>query len=155
MIDAVGNPAIANAALPLIKMGGSVCIYGVIGDPEFVLEKFDAGQSVAEAQAELAVIEAGEKDEKIVALEAKIAELSAAIVDKDAKLAKALSAEYGVEFAAAGTLAPAPKSQDPWDNDENLRREFGGDKEVYEAYLRQESDGAVFIQGVNSLSHTS
>ncbi|HYW79527.1 MAG TPA: zinc-binding dehydrogenase [Thermoguttaceae bacterium] len=39
VIDAVGSPAIANAALPLVKMGGSVCIYGVIADESFTLEK--------------------------------------------------------------------------------------------------------------------
>jgi len=39
VIDAVGNPAITNAALPLIKMGGSICIYGVIGDASMNLEK--------------------------------------------------------------------------------------------------------------------
>jgi threonine dehydrogenase-like Zn-dependent dehydrogenase len=39
VIDAVGKPAIANAALPMIKMGGSVCIYGVIADESFTLEK--------------------------------------------------------------------------------------------------------------------
>lgn len=33
VIDAVGSEAIINAALPLIKMGGSVCVYGVIGNP--------------------------------------------------------------------------------------------------------------------------
>ena len=32
MIDAVGNEAIINAGLPLIKMGGSICVYGVIAD---------------------------------------------------------------------------------------------------------------------------
>jgi hypothetical protein len=123
--------------------------------PEFVLEKFDAGQSVAEARAELAAIVAVEKDQKIVELEAAIADLKAQVADKDAKLAKALSAEYGVQFAAAGLTTPKPESKDPWDNDEDLRREFGGDKEVYEAYLRQEADGHVFIQGMNSLAHTN
>jgi len=39
VIDAVGSPAIANTALPLIKMGGSVCIYGVIAAQSFTLEK--------------------------------------------------------------------------------------------------------------------
>jgi len=39
VIDAVGSPAIVNAALPLVKMGGSVCVYGVIADAEFSLEK--------------------------------------------------------------------------------------------------------------------
>lgn len=39
VIDAVGSPAIANAALPMIKMGGSVCTYGVIADDVVTLEK--------------------------------------------------------------------------------------------------------------------
>jgi len=39
VIDAVGNPRIANAALPLIKLGGSICIYGVIADAAMTLEK--------------------------------------------------------------------------------------------------------------------
>ncbi|MEI8115105.1 MAG: zinc-binding dehydrogenase, partial [Bacteroidia bacterium] len=39
IIDAVGKPSIINAALPMIKMGGSVCVYGVIGDEEILLKK--------------------------------------------------------------------------------------------------------------------
>ena len=39
VIDAVGNPAITGAALPLIKMGGSICIYGVIAEPAITVEK--------------------------------------------------------------------------------------------------------------------
>jgi threonine dehydrogenase-like Zn-dependent dehydrogenase len=39
VIDAVGSPRIANRALPLVKLGGSICIYGVVSDPSFVLEK--------------------------------------------------------------------------------------------------------------------
>ena len=39
VIDAVGNPAIANAALPLIRMGGSVCVYGVISDASITVNK--------------------------------------------------------------------------------------------------------------------
>ena len=39
VIDAVGNPAIANAALPWIKLGGSICIYGVIADESITLDK--------------------------------------------------------------------------------------------------------------------
>ena len=39
VIDAVGNPRIANRALRLVKLGGSVCIYGVLAEPSFVLEK--------------------------------------------------------------------------------------------------------------------
>ncbi len=39
VVDAVGNPAIANSGLPLIKMGGSICIYGVIADESITIEK--------------------------------------------------------------------------------------------------------------------
>lgn len=39
VIDAVGNPRIANRALRLVKLGGSVCIYGVLAEPSFLLEK--------------------------------------------------------------------------------------------------------------------
>jgi len=39
VIDAVGSPAVINAALPLIKMGGSICVYGVIADPSITVEK--------------------------------------------------------------------------------------------------------------------
>ncbi|MHC4402502.1 MAG: zinc-dependent alcohol dehydrogenase [Planctomycetota bacterium] len=39
VVDAVGNPAIANAGLPLVKMGGSICIYGVIADESIALDK--------------------------------------------------------------------------------------------------------------------
>ena len=39
VIDAVGNPAIANAGLPLIKLGGTIGIYGVIADPAITVEK--------------------------------------------------------------------------------------------------------------------
>ncbi len=39
VIDAVGSPAIANAALPMIKLGGSICIYGVIADSSITLDK--------------------------------------------------------------------------------------------------------------------
>lgn len=39
VIDAVGKEAIINAALPLVKLGGSICVYGVIDTPEVNLEK--------------------------------------------------------------------------------------------------------------------
>ncbi|MCP4786486.1 MAG: zinc-binding dehydrogenase [Fuerstiella sp.] len=39
VIDAVGSPAIINKALPLIRMGGTIGVYGVIGDETFTLEK--------------------------------------------------------------------------------------------------------------------
>ena len=39
VIDAVGSPAIANRALEQVKLGGSVCVYGVVSDASFTLEK--------------------------------------------------------------------------------------------------------------------
>lgn len=39
VIDAVGKESIINAALPLIKLGGSVCVYGVIDRPAVNLQK--------------------------------------------------------------------------------------------------------------------
>jgi threonine dehydrogenase-like Zn-dependent dehydrogenase len=39
VIDAVGSPRIVNAALPLVKLGGSVCVYGVIAEPAITVEK--------------------------------------------------------------------------------------------------------------------
>jgi threonine dehydrogenase-like Zn-dependent dehydrogenase len=39
VIDAVGVPAILNAALPLIKMGGTIGVYGVITDETITIEK--------------------------------------------------------------------------------------------------------------------
>jgi threonine dehydrogenase-like Zn-dependent dehydrogenase len=39
VIDAVGREGIINAALPLIKLAGSVCVYGVIDTPSVLLEK--------------------------------------------------------------------------------------------------------------------
>ena len=39
VIDAVGVPAITNAALPLIKMGGTIGIYGVIADEAVTVAK--------------------------------------------------------------------------------------------------------------------
>ncbi|MGL4943119.1 MAG: zinc-dependent alcohol dehydrogenase [Thermoguttaceae bacterium] len=39
VIDAVGNTAIVNTALPLVKLGGSVCIYGVLGENTIPLDK--------------------------------------------------------------------------------------------------------------------
>jgi threonine dehydrogenase-like Zn-dependent dehydrogenase len=40
IVDAVGKEAIINAALPLVKMGGAVCVYGVIDSPSIRLDKF-------------------------------------------------------------------------------------------------------------------
>ncbi len=39
VIDAIGSPKIIDAALPLIKMGGSICIYGVISEEKLSLVK--------------------------------------------------------------------------------------------------------------------
>jgi threonine dehydrogenase-like Zn-dependent dehydrogenase len=39
VIDAVGSGQIVNAALPLVKMGGSIGVYGVIADDSITLEK--------------------------------------------------------------------------------------------------------------------
>ena len=39
VIDAVGKESIINAALPLIKLGGSICVYGVIDQPVITLQK--------------------------------------------------------------------------------------------------------------------
>jgi len=39
VIDAVGDPVITNTALPWIKLGGSICIYGVIADDVMTLQK--------------------------------------------------------------------------------------------------------------------
>jgi threonine dehydrogenase-like Zn-dependent dehydrogenase len=39
VIDAVGQPAMINTALPLVKLGGSICVYGVVAASELVVEK--------------------------------------------------------------------------------------------------------------------
>ncbi len=39
VIDAVGREAIINAALPLVKLAGSVCVYGVIDTPAIRVDK--------------------------------------------------------------------------------------------------------------------
>ena len=39
VIDAVGHPPIINTALPLIKLGGSICVYGVIAAKELTINK--------------------------------------------------------------------------------------------------------------------
>jgi threonine dehydrogenase-like Zn-dependent dehydrogenase len=39
VIDAVGRESIANAALSLIGMGGSICIYGVLAEPSIAIHK--------------------------------------------------------------------------------------------------------------------
>ncbi len=38
-IDAVGHESIINAALPLVKMAGSICVYGVVAAPTITLQK--------------------------------------------------------------------------------------------------------------------
>lgn len=39
VVDAVGNEKLVNSALPLVKMGGSICIYGVIAADSIPLKK--------------------------------------------------------------------------------------------------------------------
>lgn len=39
VIDAVGLPQCVRAALPLVKMGGSIGVYGVLSDPELTIDK--------------------------------------------------------------------------------------------------------------------
>ncbi len=39
VVDAVGSAGIINAALPLIRMGGSICVYGVIADEAITVAK--------------------------------------------------------------------------------------------------------------------
>ena len=39
VVDAVGNEAIVNAALPFIKLGGTVGVYGVISQPTLTIQK--------------------------------------------------------------------------------------------------------------------
>jgi threonine dehydrogenase-like Zn-dependent dehydrogenase len=41
VVDAVGSEAIINSALPLVKLGGSVCVYGVLANPTLDLHKVD------------------------------------------------------------------------------------------------------------------
>lgn len=42
VIDAVGKEEIINSALPLVKLGGSVCVYGVIDTPSIRVDKSTA-----------------------------------------------------------------------------------------------------------------
>ncbi len=42
VIDAVGSVTIINAALPLIKLAGSICVYGVLADALITLDKSNA-----------------------------------------------------------------------------------------------------------------
>lgn len=39
VIDAVGHSACINAGIPLLKMGGSLCVYGVLADAQLLLNK--------------------------------------------------------------------------------------------------------------------
>ena len=39
VVDAVGKEEIVNAGLPFLKMGGSICVYGVLDAPSFTVAK--------------------------------------------------------------------------------------------------------------------
>jgi len=39
VIDAVGNQSVINAGLPLIRLGGSICVYGVVGTADILVHK--------------------------------------------------------------------------------------------------------------------
>lgn len=39
VVDAVGKPAIIDAAVKLIRLGGSICVYGVLSEPSFTVNK--------------------------------------------------------------------------------------------------------------------
>ena len=39
IVDAVGSPKIMNAAVSMIKMEGKICVYGVLGENAFTLDK--------------------------------------------------------------------------------------------------------------------
>ena len=39
IVDAVGNEKIVNAAIPMIKLGGTIGVYGVISQPMLSIEK--------------------------------------------------------------------------------------------------------------------
>lgn len=39
VIDAVGRVQCVNAGLPLIRLGGSVCVYGVLAEPQLLVDK--------------------------------------------------------------------------------------------------------------------
>jgi threonine dehydrogenase-like Zn-dependent dehydrogenase len=39
VVDAVGNTAIVNMALPLIRLGGTIGVYGVVAEPAMTIEK--------------------------------------------------------------------------------------------------------------------
>jgi Zn-dependent alcohol dehydrogenase len=41
VIDAVGRESVINASLPLVKMGGSICVYGVVDQPVIQLHKYE------------------------------------------------------------------------------------------------------------------
>ena len=41
VIDAVGKESIINSSLPLVKLGGSICVYGVLDQPTIALHKND------------------------------------------------------------------------------------------------------------------
>jgi len=39
VVDAVGSEAVINAALPMVKLGGSICVYGVLADETLTVAK--------------------------------------------------------------------------------------------------------------------
>jgi threonine dehydrogenase-like Zn-dependent dehydrogenase len=39
VIDAVGHESIINAAVPMVRMGGTIGVYGVLGSPKFTVDK--------------------------------------------------------------------------------------------------------------------
>ena len=39
VVDAVGHPACINAGLPLLKLGGTLGVYGVLAEPQLLLDK--------------------------------------------------------------------------------------------------------------------
>jgi len=39
VIDAMGNERIINAGLPLLRLAGSLCVYGVVGEPKITIAK--------------------------------------------------------------------------------------------------------------------
>lgn len=39
VVDAVGQEAIINQAIPLVRMAGSICVYGVVGAPKITIDK--------------------------------------------------------------------------------------------------------------------
>jgi threonine dehydrogenase-like Zn-dependent dehydrogenase len=106
VIDAVGKEAVVNAALPLIKMAGSICVYGSIDTPAIRLEnargpynfnllvhQWPTRSREATAQEQLiSWIEEGELSHKeFIAAEFPIAEIAQAFEEsKSKKIVKTL-----------------------------------------------------------------